>query len=133
MVGLAGGFVVGGGLVALLVVLDIVPRLMRLCGLGGRYASVWMFESAIVAGALVFTAADFEGWSTRLPPPATALVGFGFGMFVGMLAAALTEVLNVFPITAKRLRMEASVGHLLTAVVLGKVAGALFDWLVFHS
>jgi len=59
MVGLAGGFVVGGGLVALLVVLDIVPRLMRLCGLGGRYASVWMFESAIVAGALVFYRGGF--------------------------------------------------------------------------
>jgi len=53
-------------------------------------------------------------------------------MFVGMLAAALTEVLNVFPITAKRLRMEASVGCLLTAVVLGKVAGSLFDWIIFH-
>lgn len=56
-------------------------------------------------------------------------------MFVGMLAAALTEVLNVLPILAKRIGFSGKIIILLMAIVFGKIAGSLFHWLYFihHS
>ncbi|MNO07833.1 hypothetical protein D3C81_2302000 [compost metagenome] len=54
------------------------------------------------------------------------------GIFVGMLAAALTEVLNVLPILAKRLHMQKYLLGLLMAMVFGKVAGSLFEWFVYR-
>jgi stage V sporulation protein AB len=46
------------------------------------------------------------------------------------LAAALTEVVNVIPILAKRLRLEQWIAYLLLAMALGKMAGSLIQWLL---
>lgn len=130
VLGLAGGIAVGSGLVALLIVFDLVPRLAQLSR--GFRMSAW-FESAIVCGSLYWTFADFMDWKLRLPA-ALALTGAGLldGMFVGMLAAALTEVMNVLPILAKRLGLSAYMVGLVMAMVIGKTLGSLFDWLVFQ-
>jgi stage V sporulation protein AB len=53
------------------------------------------------------------------------------GIFNGMLAAALTEVLNVFPVLSKRIGIQEKIIYLLMALVLGKIAGSLFQWIYF--
>ncbi len=62
------------------------------------------------------------------------MAGMGLldGIFIGMLAAALTEVMNVLPILAKRLHLGGFIHALVMAMVLGKVLGSLFDWLVYQ-
>ncbi|GBF72707.1 hypothetical protein PA598K_00972 [Paenibacillus sp. 598K] len=128
--GLAGGVAVGSGMVALLVILDLIPRLAQLARAYGH--SVW-FESAVIAGSVYWSFADFLDWRLRLPGVAQ-LAGIGLidGIFIGMLAAALTEVLNVLPILAKRLHLSKYMVALVMAMVLGKIAGSLFDWLVYQ-
>ncbi len=59
------------------------------------------------------------------------ILGIFCGTFIGMLAAALTEVLNVLPILAKRVGVEGKIVVLLVALVLGKVIGSLFHWIYF--
>lgn len=128
-IGLAGGLAVGSGMVAFLVVLDIIPRLAQLTR---SYDRITLYEGAVVMGSLVFTAADFfevRLGASLLLPIATGLLA---GCFVGLLAAALTEVVNVLPILAKRLGMSGYMRWLLLAMVLGKVFGSLFEWLVYH-
>ncbi|MCU6710094.1 stage V sporulation protein AB [Paenibacillus sp. J5C_2022] len=130
VLGIAGGLAVGSGLVALLIVFDLVPRLAQLTR--AFRMSAW-FESAIVSGALYWTFADFLDWKLRLPS-SLFLSGIGLldGMFIGMLAAALTEVMNVLPILAKRLRLSHYMIAFVMAMVLGKTIGSLFDWLIFQ-
>jgi stage V sporulation protein AB len=74
---------------------------------------------------------DFFSWQLKLSPICTGYFGLFAGCFVGMLAAALTEVINVLPIMAKRLGMDGYMMLLLTAMILGKVLGSLFEWLVY--
>jgi len=130
IVGLSGGIAVGGGMVAFLVVLDILPRLAQMTRAFDR---VHTFEGAIVTGVMVWTVADFMDWKITLAPFVTAVIGFIAGCFVGMLAGALTEVLNVLPIMAKRLGLGPYIIWLLMAMVLGKVAGSLFEWIIFRT
>ncbi len=125
-VGLAGGLAVGSGMVAFLVVLDIIPRLAQI---SRSYRSIRLYEGAVVLGAVFFTVTDFFQWNFRLFPLSASLVGLIAGCFVGMLAAALTEVINVLPILAKRIRMEEYMIWLLMAMIFGKVLGSLVDWL----
>ncbi|MCQ6558094.1 stage V sporulation protein AB [Paenibacillus mendelii] len=130
VLGLAGGIAVGSGLVSLLIVLDLIPRLAQM---GQAYRKSAWFETAVVLGAVFWSLADFMNWSVSLPHIVTLLfIGLLDGIFVGMLAAALTEVMNVLPILAKRLRLQAFLASFVMAMVLGKVAGSLFDWLVFQ-
>src|SRR5699024_12191831 len=57
--------------------------------------------------------------STIMNQPLILLSFWGIfhGIFVGMLAAALTEVLNVFPILSKRIGVNHSLKWLLMAFV----------------
>ncbi|SEN22655.1 MULTISPECIES: stage V sporulation protein AB [Paenibacillus] len=130
VLGFAGGLGVGSAFVALLIVLDIIPRLAQIA-----YAfrkSIW-FETAVMSGAVFWSLADFLEWRLWLPRTVTlAIIGTFDGIFVGMLGAALTEVMNVLPILAKRMRLSRYMVGLVMAMVLGKVTGSLFDWLVFQ-
>ncbi|TVY04661.1 stage V sporulation protein AB [Cohnella terricola] len=129
VVGLAGGFAVGSAFVALLIVLDLIPRLVQLTRAYRRSA---VFESGILFGVMCWSSADLFGWSFRLPAAVLLLPSVFQGLFVGMFAAALTEVLNVIPIVTKRLRLMPYLLSLLMAMVLGKVTGSLVDWLWLH-
>jgi stage V sporulation protein AB len=128
VIGLAGGLAVGGGFVAFLVVLDIIPRLVQLTK---SFQSIHFFEGGIVMGVMIWSTLDFFNWQFQFSPICTAYFGLLAGCFVGMLAAALTEVINVLPIMAKRMGMDGYMMWLLTAMILGKVAGSLFEWLIY--
>lgn len=127
-IGFSGGIAVGSGFVAFLVMLDLIPRLAQI---SRSYHLIQWYEGAIIAGALFFTYSDFYKWHLYLTPWTTSIVGIFSGIFIGMLAAALAEVVNVIPILAKRLGMGAYLLWLLTAMILGKVVGSLLDWLIF--
>lgn len=128
-IALASGTVVGSSFVALLVIFDLIPRLAQLSE--SYKQSIW-FETALICGAIYFTAADF--FDVILPFRFEGFmggVGLLNGLFIGMLAAALTEVMNVLPIIAKRLSLSNYMVSLMMAMVFGKIIGSLYDWLVF--
>lgn len=130
VLGLAGGLAVGSGMVALLIVFDLIPRLAQIARAFRK--SVW-FETAIISGSLYWTFADFMNWKLPFgPAPLVVIPGLFDGIFIGMLAAALTEVINVLPILAKRMGLSQYMFALVMAMVLGKTLGSLFDWLVFQ-
>lgn len=52
LLGIAGGIAVGGGVIALFVVLDMIPRLAQLTG---SYEKVHWYEGAMVCGSLLGT------------------------------------------------------------------------------
>ncbi|MBO8163077.1 MAG: stage V sporulation protein AB [Brevibacillus sp.] len=126
VVGLGGGLAVGSGLVAFVTVLDIIPRLTQLTN---SRPYIKAYEWALISGALFFTVIDFFDWSWHLSRYLMLPLGLGAGIFVGLLAAGLTEVLNVFPILAKRLNIDGHLLVLLMAMVLGKVCGSMLQWL----
>ncbi|KIL34923.1 stage V sporulation protein AB [Cohnella kolymensis] len=125
VIGLAGGFAVGSAFVALLIVLDLIPRLVQLTR---AYRRAAVFESAILSGTLYWSCADFFDWGFALRSIVLLVPAVFQGVFVGMLAAALTEVLNVLPILSKRLKLRPYLFSLLLAMALGKVAGSLAEW-----
>lgn len=131
LLGISGGIAVGSGLVALLIVFDMIPRLAQL---SNAFRMSFWFETAIISGTLYWTMADFINFKMGLPSKLLqAGAGFFDGIFVGMLAAALTEVMNVIPIFAKRLRLSRYIIALVMAMVFGKIAGSLFDWLIYQQ
>lgn len=119
----------GGGFVAFITVLDIIPRLAHLSR--GEHL-VRGYEWALISGATLWTVADQFDLHIELPRLFLMLLGIFTGIFVGMLAGALTEVLNVIPILAKRIRLSEKILVLLLAMILGKVLGSLFQWTMFH-
>jgi stage V sporulation protein AB len=128
LIGLAGGVTVGSGIVAFLIVLDIIPRLTQLTR---SWKHLRNYEFAIIAGSVGFTWIDFSNVHLHLFPLGVSLIGLFAGCFIGMLAGALTEIINVLPILAKRMGMDGYMIWFLMAMILGKVIGSLFEWLLY--
>lgn len=126
--GLAGGLSVGAGFVAFLTVLGIIPRLTQLTK---TMKLIHWYEWGVVLGAVTGAVASFRDLSFNFVPILLIPLGLAGGVYVGMLAGALTEVLNVFPILAKRVGVEDRIVILLMAIVFGKVFGSLFHWIYF--
>jgi len=127
-VGFAGGLAVGAGFVAFLAVLGIIPRLTQL---SKTLRYIHLYEWAVVLGAVVGAIATLRDPVLFISPYTLIPLGLAGGIFVGMLAAALTEILNVFPLLAKRIHIEDKLLILLMAFVFGKIFGSLFQWIYF--
>lgn len=128
ILGLGGGLAVGGGLVAFITVLGVIPRLAQL---SRSESMIRFYEWAGIIGIQIGTWASFYSFSISSMRGVAAIIGLFAGVFVGMLAAALTEVLNVWPILVKRMGMGSQIIFLLMAIALGKIAGSLFQWIWF--
>ncbi len=128
LIGLAGGLAVGSGFVAFLSVLGVIPRLTQLTK---TMKMIRFYEWAVVFGAVLGGCATLWDYSLLFSMYFLIPIGLLMGTFIGMLAAALTEVLNVLPILAKRIGIERKIVFLLMAIVMGKIFGSLFQWIYF--
>lgn len=126
--GVASGLSVGAGFVAFLTVLGIIPRLTQLTK---TMKMIQSYEWAVVIGALTGVFASLRDPLLNQSPYLLIPLGITGGVFIGMLAAGLTEALNVFPILAKRIRLDGEIVILIMAIVLGKIFGSIFQWLYF--
>jgi stage V sporulation protein AB len=127
-IGLAGGLAVGTGYVAFLTVLGVIPRLTQL---SKTMKMIHWYEWAVVLGALTGVLVSLEDVILFLKSYFLIPIGLASGIFYGLVAAALTEVLNVLPILAKRVGVDGKITILLMALVLGKILGSLFHWIYF--
>jgi len=129
-VGFSSGIVIGGAFIAILTFLGIIPRLIQLSK--GKNL-VQTFSVAIVLGTLFGTYLSFTPFTSN-QPVLTLIIWGGFqGIFNGMFAAALVEVLNVFPLLSKRVGLERYILFLLMAIVFGKIIGSLFQWIYLEN
>lgn len=124
---LAAGLLVASGTFAFIAAIGIIPRMAK-----RTQTRRWipLYEDVIVLGGLFGTTALFVDY--RLPAWDWLAGGIALfaGLFVGVLAMALTEVLNVMPILMRRTRLTRGLTVLIPAFALGKVAGSLVYFLV---
>ncbi|WP_087971583.1 stage V sporulation protein AB [Oceanobacillus rekensis] len=127
-IGFSGGLAVGAGFVAFITVLGIIPRLIQLSKMESL---IKVYSASVILGLIMGTYFSFADVTLQQPVFALAIWGIFHGIFNGMLAAALTEVLHVFPILSRRIRVENYLLFLLMAIVFGKIFGSLFQWTYF--
>jgi len=125
IVGFANGIVVGGGVIALITLLDIIPRFAQITQ---TYDNVKLYESIIVIGATLAAITSLTGVGLNLGGVVVIIIGFSMGIFVGLLASALAEVLNVLPVIVRRFRIDGYLIYTIYSLIFGKVLGALLNW-----
>ncbi len=127
--GFSNGIVVGSGIVALLTLLDIIPRLAQLTK---TYKYIALYENIIVTGATLAAFSSLTNTSIHFNTYFVIIIGFFMGTFIGMLASALAEVMNVIPVVVRRFKLDGYVIYILYALVFGKVLGSLLHWFIKH-
>ncbi len=126
LIGLAGGLVVGGGLSMLFIALGIAPRLVIL---SGKKKCMLVAKLSILAGAFSSSLVYVMDLRFSIGKFALPVMAVFMGIFVGMLASALAEVLDVLYITASYAGIIKFIYILVFSIIIGKIAGSLFYWL----
>lgn len=96
-------------------------------------ASPRMLTWAMCIGLMLTTLHDALGFSLGLPAFTGMLALLLGGMFVGMLAAALEEILEVAPVLMRRFRLGNVSTGVRFVMMLGKAAGAVLAALAFTA
>lgn len=123
-IGLSGGFTIAAALYSFLAMVGVMTRLATRTNTAAR---VMLYEDMATLGATIGNC--FYFWPFRLPFGAAILAGSGIfmGIFVGCLAIALAEVLNVIPTFANRIGLKKGLTVILCSMGIGKLIGTLFQ------
>ncbi len=108
-------------------VLLIPARVQDRLQAGSPYSLTW----AICLGLMLSACHDMLGFTLHLPEVFGILGLLLGGMFVGMLAAALEEILEVAPVFMRRFRLGNVSTGVRFVMMLGKGLGAILAALVF--
>lgn len=124
-VGFCEGIVAGGAIAAFITILGIIPRL---CWITRTARYIAWYEIAVVLGVLSSSLGYFLKPRLGMGGLAAVLFGFFAGIFIGLIAAALAEVLNVLPVMSRRMGITEFAGYIFVSLVLGKVVGSIIYW-----
>ena len=127
--GAAAGGATTAGVFAFLMKIGIYPRMIGTSHTIRELAFYeWMIIGGILAGGMYSVYPQLTlpvgGWFT-------VLWGLCSGIYVGCVAVALAEVLNVFPVLFLRLKVERGMSYFMVMMALGKMCGAF--WYFMHG
>lgn len=122
IVGLGAGFSVAAGLFSFIIGLGVVSDFADRTHTGNQ---ILFYEDCIAAGGVLGNI--FWVYSIKIPGGKWLLPFFGLfsGIFVGCWSMALAEILNIFPIFIRRIKILKCIPWLIFGMALGKSLGAL--------
>ena len=122
-----GGLAVSFGTAAFILALGIVPRIAAISTT--RKRMLW-YEDCVMTG--IFAGMLLAICDTDVVIPTAVLVFLGLfgGLFFGCWTIALGEILNMYAVLMRRLRIRLGLGMVIWPLCLGKTAGILLYPLV---
>lgn len=125
LIGFSSGFIIAGGVVALMVGLGIITRYIGITRTADR---IFWYEDAILLGAVAGTLLTVYDLSLPVGAWILGIGGLFIGIFVGSWILALAEVVNVFPVYCRRLGITKGLSWIVIAMAVGKVSGSLLGF-----
>ena len=122
IIGLSAGALVSGGLFGFIVSLGVISDFADRTGTANR---IHLYEDAVALGGICGNLAYVYQMQFIHSPIILGGVGLISGIFVGCWAMALTEILNVFPIFVRRIKVVRIVPYLVLSIAIGKGVGSL--------
>ncbi|HSH36439.1 stage V sporulation protein AB [Schnuerera sp.] len=128
MIGASAGITIGSAAAAFITLLKVVPRMAQITETRNQ---VKLYEYTIMLGATSASFIYFSDFNLNISKFLSIPIGITMGIFFGLFASALAEVLNVIPVFAKKFKAKHELQYIIAALILGKVTGALYYWLIF--
>lgn len=125
-IGLSAGVVAAGGLFSFIAGLGVVSDFADRTHTGEH---VMLYETSVALGGILGNL--FIVYQVSIPWGSwiAAIFGLFAGIFTGCWAMALAEILNVFPIFARRAKLTKGIAGIIIGIAMGKGLGALlFFW-----
>lgn len=126
LLGIASGIFVAGGLFAFVTMIGVVQR-MAVRSKTAKHAM--LYEDVVIIGGSLGNLFYMFNWG--IPGGYLSLILYGWfsGFYVGCLAFALAETLNVLPLLSKRVKLTIGLPYVILVFAIGKLVGSLVQFL----
>lgn len=121
-IGFGGGMIAAGGMVALLIGLGITPRFAGVTHTADR---ILLYEDFTMLGAVAGNVLQLYEPSLAVGKIGLIVYGLGAGMFLGAWILALAEMVDIFPIAIRRLKITTGIPLIILTVAAAKICGSL--------
>ena len=128
LIGISGGITVGSAIAAFFTLLEFVPRIAQITE---TEDNIVFFEYSMVLGATIGSVLSYTNFNLGLNKFVVIIVGILSGTFLGLFTSALAEVLDVIPVLAKKFKIKHQLMFIIISLIIGKIVGSLFYFLVF--
>lgn len=121
VIGLSAGMVVAGGLFSFISGLGVISDFADRTHTGEH---IMLYEDSVALGGILGNI--FFIYHIAIPYGAWIIPVFGLfgGIFVGCWSMALAEILDVFPIFVRRVKLLRGIKYVILGVAIGKGIGA---------
>jgi stage V sporulation protein AB len=124
--GLASGLVIATAFTSFITILGVIPRIATKLNIKEYYFAL---GNSVTAGVLVGSILYLFEPFIKMPTILTIVVSLCFGIFIGCLALAIAEVLDVMPILNRRVHFKRAISFFIIAFSFGKMLGAFCYWI----
>lgn len=121
LIGLSAGITVAGGLFSFVVSLGVVSDFADRTHTGNH---ILLYETSVALGGILGNILFIYQISIPVGVGILMLFGMFAGIFVGCWSMALAEILNVFPIFIRRVKILKGIPYIILSIALGKGIGA---------
>ena len=126
VMGLSAGITTAAGVYALITVVGMIPRLAGKSRTG-KY--IHFYELAVIFGGICGCVIQLYQIPILGGRILLGILGIFYGIFIGSLIMSLTEILDVFPIMTRRIRLIKGLPYIVLALAMGKSIGAFLFFL----
>lgn len=130
IIGLSAGGAIAGAYVAFIASLGVYTRLEGWANSGKR---ILQTETLILLGTTIGNLITLYNIPVPFGQIGLAVMGLFFGMFTGCLAAALADMVKLFPILCRRVNLRKGLPYIIAAIGVGKAVGTWIQFFCFQT
>ena len=129
--GLSSGIMVGAGVVALLILVGIIPRMAQITK---TKQFINCYEKILVIGTLLGSLISIQNISISIGRIGVLILGLSYGIYIGFLSSGLAEILDYIPIVSRRLKIPTLyLKYIIISLLIGKVIGSIIGWRIIEG
>ena len=129
--GLSSGIMVGSGVIALLILVGIIPRMSQI---SNTRSFVNFYEKILVIGTFLGALISIQNINISIGKIGVLVFGLAYGIFVGFLSSGLAEILDYIPIVSRRLKIPTLyLKYIIISLLIGKVIGSVIGWRIIQG
>ena len=120
--GLSSGIMVGAGVISLLILVGIIPRMAQL---SNTRSFINFYEKILVIGTFLGSLISIQNIGITVGKVGVLIFGLAYGIFIGFLSSGLAEILDYIPIISRRLKIPTIyLKYIIISLLIGKVIGS---------
>ncbi len=127
LIGFGSGIVIAGAVFAFIAIIGVVPRLAQKTKTEN---CIMLYEEAIILGGIFGTTTMVFDYYLPIGKTLTIIASLAIGIFYGIIAVSLAEILDVIPILSRRGRLQTGIKYFILSIALGKMAGSVLYYFV---